>query len=202
MKVLAERPLCGCGSLPKFEHVDGREVQRAIFPGGQLEEIVLIAELRGDLVGNETAVGVHCHRDGPQQLVLGLWLDDEERQARHNVVTVRVTHFAQRVEQIQGVGVQDRHPRVPEKLLSQMRDKLLVEFEEDQLRLAVHASDNLAGMATFSGAEFDHDARPGKINASRGLPCQERRTGHNVTDTQRIGEGALKEQKAHSESLD
>ena len=65
----------------------------------------------------------------------------------------------------------------------------------------IHAFDDLPGMATFSRTEFDNDTWLGKINAPSGLPGKKWRTGHHVTDTQRIGENALKEQKTHSEVL-
>ena len=50
--------------------------------------MILIAELRGDLVGDKTAIVVHCLCDAPQQLVLGLRLNDKKRQTGNNVVTV------------------------------------------------------------------------------------------------------------------
>ena len=80
-----------------------------------------------------------------------------------------------------------------------MQDEFLVEFEQNEPGIEIHALNDLTGVATFTGSEFDDHARLGKINAPRGLPSQERRTGHDVADSQRIGEDAFKEQKTHSE---
>jgi hypothetical protein len=56
-------------------------------------------------------------------------------------------------------------------------------------------------MATLSRAEFDNDSWLGKINAPCGLPGKKWRTGDDISNTQRVGEGTLKEEKAHSEGL-
>ena len=71
---------------------------------------------------------------------------------------------------MQGIGVKHGNAGVPAELLAQMRNEFLVELKEDEPGVRIHAFDDLAGVATFTWAEFDDNTGLGKINAPRGLP--------------------------------
>ena len=81
-----------------------------------------------------------------------------------------MTDVPERLGEMQRISVQHRDARIPHELLAQMRNELFVKFEEDEPRVGVHSLDDLSGVASFPRAEFDNDARPGKIDASSGLP--------------------------------
>jgi hypothetical protein len=95
---------------------------------------------------------------------------------------------------MQGIHVQDGYSGIAEELLAQMSNEFLIELEENETRLGVHAFEDLPRMAAFTGAELDHDTGLRKVNPSGGLPGEKRRAGHYIANAKRIGEDALKEE--------
>ena len=132
----------------------------------------MIAELCRDLIGDEATRATHCPGDALQKSVLRPRFDDKKGQAGNDIVTMRMAHLAQRFRQVQGIGIEHGYARVAAKLLAKVGNEFLVELEENEARLGIHALDDLPGVTSLAGAELDNDARLGKIKASRGLPGQ------------------------------
>ena len=144
---------------PKLEHVDRREVQWAEIFLGELEEMAFLAELGGELVGDESTVLAHRVGDAGQDFVSRLFFDHGKGDSRDDVITVRMSESAKRLLHMEGIGLEDCDARVACKLLFQVGGEGGVELKEDELRVGIHPFDNLPGMATFARAKLHHQAR-------------------------------------------
>src|SRR5262245_40000242 len=150
----------GSGDLAKFEYVDRRKVQRAVFLMGQFEEVIVVAELRGDLVCNEATIAVHRFRDALQEPVFRSWVDKKERKARNDIVTTGMAHLLKSLRQMEGICIQHCHPWVTDELFTQVGHKFLVELKQNEPRLGIHTLNDLPGVTSFARAELHNDSWP------------------------------------------
>jgi len=155
--------------------------------------MLVAAQLVRDLIGDEAAIRPHRIGDIFEDLVAGLFFDDKEGKAGNDVVAVRVSEFKQGFREMLGIGVQYGHARICGEIFSQMFGKFLVQLEEDESGLWVHAFDDLAGVATFTWPEFHHHSGFREIDAFGSLTGKKWRTWHDVTNSQRIGQDTFEE---------
>jgi hypothetical protein len=68
----------------------------------------------------------------------------------------------------------DDDSRVMSELSFEVLREMVVELDQDEPGVRVHALDDAAGMAAFARAEFHHGARRRKVDKLRGLPSEKR----------------------------
>ena len=134
----------------------------------------MVHELIRHLIDDERRAGMRRERvEGVlQELPLFCGFEDAERNAGNDIVAVFDAAFGQLGGELRRVLMEHGHPRVATELLLKMLRQFRVEFKKEQARVGVHPVDDLASVATLSGAKFGDHPRSTEVHSAGYLSDQ------------------------------
>src|SRR6185295_7788900 len=144
-----------------------------------VEKSGVLFQLVGHLIDDEAAAGFERVVRLLEQVALFVDLENAKRNSGNNVVAMFPSQALQFVGQRGSVGVENVNAMIIGKLPAEIAREGGIEFEQEQLRIPAHATNDLARMYTFTRTVFGNDTGAGEINFGGDAVNQRLGTGNN-----------------------